>query len=126
MGRASLSAECTVERRCDAWWRMEPDNGAAVDHRCSGRLLHLRPIVFPSQEYDLLVMAEGLYIGLSGVQARIWELCDGHSALGAVADRITQEYEVDRDTALADVLACVPELMELGLLSAVRRDDLRP
>ena len=52
---------------------------------------------------------------LNGVGTRIWELCDGRS-VGGIADAITQEFEVDRDAALRDVLKFVAELRQVGAL----------
>jgi Coenzyme PQQ synthesis protein D (PqqD) len=52
---------------------------------------------------------------LNEVATRIWELCDGRS-VGAIADAITEEFEVDRDAARDDVLTFVAELRQLGAL----------
>lgn len=60
----------------------------------------------------------GLYFGLDEVGTRIWTLCEEHD-LAAVADRLTHEFEVDRATAEADVLAFAAELARHGLIVPV-------
>jgi hypothetical protein len=52
---------------------------------------------------------------LNAVGTRVWELCDGRS-VGAIADAIAAEFEVDRETALRDVLGFVEQLRALGAL----------
>lgn len=52
---------------------------------------------------------------LNEVGTRIWELCDGRS-VGAIADVITEEFEVDRGSALGDVEHFVLELQRIGAL----------
>jgi hypothetical protein len=52
---------------------------------------------------------------LNAVGTRVWELCDGRS-VGAIADALAAEFDVDRETALRDVLGFVAHLRELGVL----------
>ena len=52
---------------------------------------------------------------LNEVGTRIWELCDGRS-VGAIADVITEEFDVDRSSALQDVENFLIELRRVGAL----------
>ena len=67
---------------------------------------------------ELLMMsaAEGKYFNLNDVGSRIWELlAQPVSAEGLVAT-LTAEYEVDADTAHAEVVEFLSALRERGLL----------
>jgi len=59
---------------------------------------------------------------LSAVAADVWALLDGRP-LDDVIDAICETYEVDRDTATADVTALIADLLDAGLLS--RTDEER-
>jgi hypothetical protein len=50
------------------------------------------------------------------VASRIWELCDGRSAVEDIAAAIVEEFEVDLATARRDVAEFVREMLEDGLL----------
>ena len=52
---------------------------------------------------------------LNEVATRIWALSDGRS-VGEIADAITAEYEVDRKTALADVIGLVRTMLDRGMI----------
>jgi hypothetical protein len=56
---------------------------------------------------------------LSPVAARIWSLIDGTRTAAAIADTIATEYDVDRDTAMADLAELVNDLAGVSLLSRV-------
>ncbi|MFW5920806.1 MAG: PqqD family protein [Polyangiales bacterium] len=56
---------------------------------------------------------------LNEVGTTIWELADGRT-LGEIADGIVEEFEVDRDTALADARKFVEQLARLGALELTR------
>ena len=56
---------------------------------------------------------------LSPVAARIWSLIDGSRSADDVADAITAEYDVDRDTVLSDFAELVSDLAGVSLLSRV-------
>ena len=56
---------------------------------------------------------------LSPVAARIWTLLDGVRTADEVADAIAAEYEVDRDTAMADLAELVSDLAGVSLLTRV-------
>ncbi len=54
---------------------------------------------------------------LNEVATRIWALSDGRT-VGEIADAITSEYEVDRRTALADVIGLVRTMLDRGMIVA--------
>jgi hypothetical protein len=54
---------------------------------------------------------------LSAVAARIWQLLDGARPVDAVVDVICEEFDVDRDTATADLAALVSDLAEVSLIT---------
>ena len=56
---------------------------------------------------------------LSPVAARIWSLIDGARTADDIADALTAEYDVDRDTVLADFAELVSDLAGVSLLSRV-------
>lgn len=56
---------------------------------------------------------------LNEVGTRVWELADGRS-LASIADALAADFEVDRETALADATRFVAELQALGAI------DLEP
>jgi Coenzyme PQQ synthesis protein D (PqqD) len=57
---------------------------------------------------------------LSPVAARIWALLDGSRSVEAIADELCSEFEVDSDTAAADVTALLADLASASLISEVR------
>ncbi len=63
----------------------------------------------------VIVIDEQKLHTLNGVGTRVWELADGRS-VGAIADQIATEFEVDRAVALRDVGRFVGELEALGAL----------
>ncbi|HEX6087627.1 MAG TPA: PqqD family protein [Thermoanaerobaculia bacterium] len=56
---------------------------------------------------------------LSPVAARIWALLDGARTADEIAEVITAEYDVDRDTVMADLAELVSDLAGVSLLSRV-------
>jgi hypothetical protein len=56
---------------------------------------------------------------LEEIGAFIWSQIDGQKDLSVVLDAVVSAYEVDRDTAQADLLAFVGQMVEAGLLIAV-------
>jgi len=67
-------------------------------------------------EAVLLDLRSGRYFGLNGTGARVWALLkDGLERVG-IAEALTEEFEVDMDTARADVDAFIAALTERGLI----------
>jgi Coenzyme PQQ synthesis protein D (PqqD) len=58
----------------------------------------------------------GEVLVLNEVAARLLDLADGATPLGAWVDTLLGEYEVDREVLERDVAECARELTEAGLL----------
>ena len=56
---------------------------------------------------------------LSAVAARIWTLLDGKRSLDDIATELCAEFDVDRDTALADISELLSDLDGVALVSQV-------
>ena len=69
-----------------------------------------------SGEVILLNLSGGHYYALNEVGGRVWELYDGTRSVSQVIGIIHQEYDVEADTAEADVLEITGELIGEGLL----------
>jgi hypothetical protein len=54
---------------------------------------------------------------LSAVAARIWALLDGTRNLGAIVDIVCSEYDIDHETATADVIEMIGRLEEAALIA---------
>jgi hypothetical protein len=72
-----------------------------------------------SDEAVILGLRDSIYYGLDGPGVRIWELVQQPASLGDVADTVSREFDVDRDTALNDLLALTGDLLTRGLLEVV-------
>lgn len=75
--------------------------------------------VFTRLDDELLALDPnvGKCYSLAGSATRVWELIESPIAIGTVRDRLVQEFDVDRDTCLADLLALMHDLDEAGLVS---------
>lgn len=51
--------------------------------------------------------------------SRIWELCDGTRSLEEIARVLTEQFEVDFETALQDTRAVMEQLKEEQLLTGL-------
>lgn len=72
--------------------------------------------VVNGQAVVIVIDAQALHT-LNDVGTHIWGLVDGDGrTLGEVVDDLVVEFEVDRDTALADASAFVDELRRLGAI----------
>lgn len=56
---------------------------------------------------------------LSRVAARIWALLEGPAAVERIIDTVCTEFEVDRETAAADVAELLTELEAASLVNKV-------
>lgn len=61
-------------------------------------------------EAVILNLADGVYYGLDGVGARIWELLREPRTAAELRDAVTAEYDVDPDTAWRDLAGLLAEL----------------
>ena len=68
---------------------------------------------------ELVMMSaeKGNYIGLSEVGARVWEIIETPSEVGAVCARLQAEYEVAPETCRAEVDAFLEELEKHGAIA---------
>ncbi|HLO78507.1 MAG TPA: PqqD family peptide modification chaperone [Magnetospirillum sp.] len=84
----------------------------------SGTIRRADNILAAALDDTLLMMSveKGLYIGISGVGPRIWELLEHPTAEAAVIAALLAEYEVDADTCATQVAAFLAGLRERGLL----------
>ena len=57
---------------------------------------------------------------LNETGARIWSLLDGQHSLGEIGTLLAQEYNVQPETARADLAEVVDELLGLGMLRLVK------
>lgn len=64
----------------------------------------------------------GVYFGLNGVGAAVWELVDHPRPVREVVEALLQEYEVAPDRLRQDVVAFLREMEVQGLVQ-VREDD---
>jgi hypothetical protein len=67
---------------------------------------------------DLVMMSieSGDYFGVSGIGPRIWELIETPRSFGELVDTICAEYEVDAETASADLRIFLDQLSENGMI----------
>jgi hypothetical protein len=70
-------------------------------------------------EAVILSLADGVYYGLDGVGALVWERLREPRSVAALADAVTAEFAVDRETAERDLLALLGELASRGLVEVV-------
>lgn len=53
---------------------------------------------------------------LNGMANEIWEMLDGKRSVEDIIRKISEEFEVDRETLTADVMRIVDELQQEGLV----------
>ena len=70
----------------------------------------------PEGEAVLLHMGNEVYFGLDPVGARMWEALADTGDVQETASQLANEFEVDGDRLLADLLRLVTELIDAGLL----------
>jgi hypothetical protein len=71
-----------------------------------------------ADEEVILNLENGTYYGLDPVGARVWDLIQEPTSVKDLVDRLLEEYEVDRDQCLEDVLALLQDMHDEGLVSA--------
>jgi hypothetical protein len=67
-------------------------------------------------EIVMLNLASGTYYGLDEVGARIWNLVQQPTPVGAVRDAILDEYDVEPERCERDLLALLADLDKAGLI----------
>jgi hypothetical protein len=67
-------------------------------------------------EVVILNLQSGVYFGLKGVGARIWELMKEPVIASEICDAILSEFSVDRDRCEQDVLTILENMESSGLI----------
>ena len=86
---------------------------------------------YPRRRFDIssrLVAGETVVLDLGGARIHqlnttasyIWDRCDGHRTVAAIAEELTGSFQVDYQTAREAVQATLRQLDELGLLDPAR------
>ena len=71
---------------------------------------------FRRQRGTLLVARQDDSVELDEVSAEIFKRVDGETTVAAIAAAISTDFEVDQETALADVTEFLAQLTELNIL----------
>jgi len=72
-------------------------------------------------EAVILGLADGVYYGLDGVGAMVWERLRHPTSVAELRDAVTAAFDVDAETAERDLLALLAELRERRLVEAAPR-----
>jgi hypothetical protein len=67
-------------------------------------------------ETVMLNLDTGIYFGLDPVGSVIWNQLREPTRLRSVRDRLLAEFDVDADTAAADLLRLAEQLLDRGLI----------
>ena len=67
---------------------------------------------------DLVMMSieSGNYFGVSGIGPHVWQLIETPQSLGELVEAVCAEFEVDPETASADLRRFLGELSEHGMI----------
>ena len=76
-------------------------------------------VLFTSMGEDavLLHIQRGDYYSLNHVGARLWVLADGSKSIADLAGLITEEFDISREQAEADILELAEQLQKEGLVT---------
>ncbi len=64
----------------------------------------------------ILNLTSGLYHGLNAIGSRIWQLVQEPRTVSAIRDVLLEEYEVDAETCMRDLLAVLVEMRSAALV----------
>lgn len=69
--------------------------------------------------HELVMMSAGagMYLGLTEVGARVWELLDTESDLDLICEALRREFDVAPDVCRAEVAVFVEEMADRGVLA---------
>lgn len=70
-------------------------------------------------ESVVLNVEAGAYFGLNEVASRIWELVAEPQPVSGILEQLQAEYAVDAETCERDVLACLQQLADEGLIRLI-------
>lgn len=68
-------------------------------------------------EAVLLHLDQGVYYGLNPVGARVWQLIQKPQVIAALVQQVEQEFEVEHDRCMQDLLELVAHLAQARLVS---------
>lgn len=71
------------------------------------------------REVAVMSVAAGAYYGLNEVATRIWQLAENPIAIASICAALQSEYEIDGERCEREVLACVRQMMDEGLIRVV-------
>jgi hypothetical protein len=74
-------------------------------------------------EVIILHVSSGVYFGLEGVSADIWQFIQKPCKLSEVIDNLTSRFEVDPDVCAGQTMAFIEELAQHGLVIIRKNDD---
>ena len=91
------------KRNPDIFWRLEKRKAQQViDALESGEDV--------SNEGTVVLIESGVMHQLNLLGGQIWELCDGQHSLGHILDRLSLEFDVEREVLQLDVEAFLDDL----------------
>lgn len=70
-------------------------------------------------EVAILNLGTGMYHGLEGVGARVWELLSDACRVGDLEQTLLREYDVDPDVLRRDLDRLLHGLLERGLIEVI-------
>jgi hypothetical protein len=71
-------------------------------------------------EFVILGVSDGLYYGLDGTGARIWELIQEPRSIRFLEETISKEFEIDSNTCAGDIQSFLNDLSERSFIEIVR------
>lgn len=74
-------------------------------------------------EEVVLHLESGVYFGLDGVAARVWDLLASPRTLPELVERVAEEYAVERETCERDLRRFVGDLEREGLVERTGGDE---
>ena len=91
----------------------------------SSRVVRSEAILFTELDDTVVMMdtRKGRYYELDAVGARIWALIEPGPRVAELCEAVAAEYDVDRDTCRADVVAFLDELGGLGAIEVRGSDE---
>ena len=69
-------------------------------------------------ELVILDVPSGQFFGLNDVGMVVWERLEREASHEQLVDAVVAEYDVDRETASADVTDLIDQLVDAGLVTA--------
>lgn len=76
-----------------------------------------------NDEAVIMHLVTGVYYSINEVGARIWDLCDGWYSIKDIALVISQEFDIEEETARQDVVELLKDLADERLV--VMRENPR-